>query len=268
MNVPVVVAGILLVVINFFWQLRAIGQTEMNGRVNEFRFRCRSGLFPLSDMLVAKFRSASRQSGHFYQKREAPLGRVSVPLHLSSQQTARLETQLISLLDLLRGSTDSGMTIPDALRLACHQSDEDGELGSFLRDLHVRKASGFSLGEALHLTGMQSTALIARLCLDLQLVLKAGSQASEVLGRLRLQAANSVERRRKLRSATAQMRLQGRIVAFAPAFVALPLALLRPQHFLFFVHSMDGMLAGIFALIFWFSGFLWLQKLMATGEAA
>ena len=180
-----------------------------------------------------------------WQNGESPLAR-----HLDAKRRAAFNEQLPEALATMTNALRAGFSLSQAFDSVVEQGDApmSEEFAVLQRQLRVGMPFEDALESLSRRVGSDDLTLVTTAILVSR---KTGGNVTEIFDRISETIRGRQKVARKVKSLTAQGRLQGVIVSAMPVFLGVAMTLVKPKMMIPFLTSPAGVLAvlGMFALI-------------------
>ena len=180
---------------------------------------------------------------------------------LASRRRAAFESQLPDVLDSLVGSLKSGFGLEQGLRLAADQVADPmrQELGLVLREVGVGSTLEVALAAlAARMPGEDLRLFVAAVALARE----TGGSLAEVFGELAATVRSRRQVEGRMRSLTAQGRLQGVVVGALPVALGTAMYLIQPEMMRRFLNSPTGWALMALGAGLELVGVLWIRRIL------
>jgi tight adherence protein B len=180
---------------------------------------------------------------------------------LEARRRAAFETQLVDALDGLAGSLRGGFSLEQGLKLLADRAASP--LGQELRFLRREMEVGAPLETALaHLEARLPGEDLRLLVVAVTLAREVGGNLAEILGELAVTLRRRREVQGRLKSLTAQGRLQGVVLGAVPVALGAALYVVQPEMMRKFLVSPKGWAVLALAAALETAGILWIRRIV------
>ena len=181
---------------------------------------------------------------------------------LRAQRLERFNQQLVNALTGMSNALKAGFSIQQAFESVVKEGDAPiaQEFAMFLQQLRVGMTFEDALADMDKRIGSEDLTLMIQ---SIEIARQTGGNLTEVFDRI---AATIRERQRvegKIKSLTAQGKIQGNVVGAMPLVLGLALYMLDPQMMLTFVQSYIGIFILLLVLVLEILGALVIRKIVA-----
>lgn len=184
-----------------------------------------------------------------------------VLVFLKERRRLRFNLQLVDALTHMSNALKAGFSINQAFETIVENGENPiaQEFGLFLQQIRV----GVSFNEALanmdQRVGSDDLTLV---CTSIDIARRTGGNLTEIFDKISLTIRERMRIESRVRTLTAQGRLQGLIVGGMPVVLGIFLTILRPSMMLPFFASLTGMVAIFTVLILLTLGGLMIRKII------
>lgn len=180
---------------------------------------------------------------------------------LKLRRLEKFNAQLVNALTGMSNALKAGFSIQQAFESVVKEGQNPiaQEFGMFLQQLRVGVHFEEALADMDRRMGSEDLTLMIQ---SIEIARQTGGNLTEVFDRI---AATIRERRRiegKIKSLTAQGRIQGRVVGAMPFFLGIALYLLDPSMILGFIQSYVGMFVLLLVIVLEICGILVIRKIV------
>jgi tight adherence protein B len=184
-----------------------------------------------------------------------------VLIFLKERRRLRFNLQLVDALTHMSNALKAGFSINQAFETIVENGENPiaQEFGLFLQQIRV----GVSFNEALanmdQRVGSDDLTLV---CTSIDIARRTGGNLTEIFDKISLTIRERMRIESRVRTLTAQGRLQGLIVGSMPIILGVALTLLRPSMMIPFLTSLTGMIAIFTVLVLLTLGGLMIRKII------
>lgn len=180
---------------------------------------------------------------------------------LKRRRLERFNTQLAPALDAMSNALKAGFSIQQAFSSIVDEGEAPiaQEFSMFLQQLRIGVTFEDAMAEMEKRMGSEDLTLMVQ---SIEIARQTGGNLTEVFDRI---SETIRERRRiegKIKSLTAQGRIQGRVVSAMPVLLGAGMYLIDPQMMRAFVQSTAGMLVLLIVLILEILGTIFINKIV------
>ena len=191
-----------------------------------------------------------------WQNGDSPLAR-----HLDAKRRAAFNAQLPEALATMTNALRAGFSISQAFDSVVEQGDKpmSEEFAILQQQLRIGMSFEDALESLSQRVGSDDLTLVTTAILVSR---KTGGNVTEIFDKISETIRGRMRVERKVRSLTAQGRLQGAVVSLMPLFLGVVMTLIKPKMMIPFLTSPAGVLAvgAMFALIAF--GWLMIRKIV------
>lgn len=191
-----------------------------------------------------------------WQPGTSPLAR-----YLNNRRRARFNEQLPDALATMNNALRAGLSINQSFESVVENGESPlaDEFKILLQSLKI----GMTMEEALEATnervGSEDFSLV---CTAILISRKTGGNVTEIFDKISDTIRGRMKIERKVRTLTAQGRLQGIIVSLMPVFLGVAMTLLKPEMMLPFLFSPIGVAAVLAMIALIVLGWLMIRKII------
>ncbi|MBO6066635.1 MAG: type II secretion system F family protein [Kiritimatiellae bacterium] len=191
-----------------------------------------------------------------WQPETSPLAR-----YLNARRRARFNEQLPDALATMNNALRAGLSINQSFESVVENGESPlaDEFKILLQSLKI----GMTMEEALEATnervGSEDFSLV---CTAILISRKTGGNVTEIFDKISDTIRGRMKIERKVRTLTAQGRLQGIIVSLMPVFLGVAMTLLKPEMMLPFLFSPIGVAAVLAMVALIVLGWLMIRKII------
>lgn len=180
---------------------------------------------------------------------------------LRKRRLRRFNMQLIDTLLSLSNSLKAGFSITQAIEAVVREGENPiaQEFSVFLHETRVGVKFSDALDNMERRVGSVDLTLVVR---AIDIARRTGGNLTEILEKISATIRERVRIENRIRTLTAQGRLQGIVVGIMPLVIAAVLAVLDPQLVMPFFHSAYGILTALVVAILVACGALMIRKII------
>ena len=180
---------------------------------------------------------------------------------LKRRRVERFNAQLASALDTMSNALKAGFSIQQAFSTVVEEGDAPiaQEFSMFLQQLRIGVSFEDALSEMEQRMGSEDLTLMVQ---SIEIARQTGGNLTEVFDRI---AETIRERRRiegKIKSLTAQGRIQGRVVSAMPLLLGLGMYFIDPQMMMTFFRSTAGIVILLIVVLLEILGAVFINKIV------
>lgn len=178
------------------------------------------------------------------------------------RRAARMNTQVVDLIDVLASSLRSGFGFLQSIELAARQQDDPlgGELKQVLREVSL----GMSTEDALDRLVVRSEDQdIEMVITAVQIQRRVGGNLAEVLDNISHMIRDRTRVRGEVKTLTAQARMSAWIVGLLPIALSLIITLIQPDYIGTLFTDAVGRLLVMIAIVLQITGFILVRRIAA-----
>lgn len=215
-----------------------------------------AGLFGVMAAGIAYYLAAGVKINATWQAGESPLAK-----YLNNRRRRKFNEQLPDALATMSNALRAGLSINQAFESVIEngQAPISGEFAILVQSLKV----GMSLEEALEtMTDRVGSDDLQLVNMAILISRKTGGNVTEIFDKISETIRGRMKIERKIRTLTAQGRLQGVVVSLMPVFLALAMMALKPKMMTAFVFSWTGAVSLLATGALILAGWLMIRKII------
>ena len=184
-----------------------------------------------------------------------------VLVFLKERRRLRFNLQLVDALTHMSNALKAGFSINQAFETIVENGENpiSQEFGLFLQQIRVGVSFNEALGNMDQRVGSDDLTLV---CTSIDIARRTGGNLTEIFDKISLTIRERMRIESRVRTLTAQGRLQGIIVGSMPIVLGVALTIIRPSMMLPFLTSLTGMVAIFVMIILLTLGALMIRKII------
>ncbi len=191
-----------------------------------------------------------------WQNGDSPLAR-----YLDAKRRDKFNSQLPEALATMSNALRAGFSISQAIDSVVEQSDKpmSDEFAILQQQLKIGMSFEGALESLSERVGSEDLTLVTTAIL---IARKTGGNVTEIFDKISDTIRGRMKIERKVKSLTAQGRMQGLVVSAMPIFLGLVMTILKPKMMIPFLTSITGILAMVAMSVLIVIGWLMIRKII------
>lgn len=191
-----------------------------------------------------------------WQNGDSPLAR-----YLDAKRRDKFNSQLPEALATMSNALRAGFSISQAIDSVVEQSDKpmSDEFAILQQQLKIGMSFDGALESLSERVGSEDLTLVTTAIL---IARKTGGNVTEIFDKISDTIRGRMKIERKVKSLTAQGRMQGLVVSAMPIFLGLVMTILKPKMMIPFLTSITGILAMVAMSVLIVIGWLMIRKII------
>lgn len=191
-----------------------------------------------------------------WQNGDSPLAR-----YLDAKRRDKFNSQLPEALATMSNALRAGFSISQAIDSVVEQSDKpmSDEFAILQQQLKIGMSFEGALESLSERVGSEDLTLVTTAIL---IARKTGGNVTEIFDKISDTIRGRMKIERKVKSLTAQGRMQGLVVSAMPIFLGLVMTILKPKMMIPFLTSITGILAMVVMSVLIVIGWLMIRKII------
>ena len=180
---------------------------------------------------------------------------------LREQRRLRFNLQLVDALSHMSNALKAGFSINQAFETIVENGENpiSQEFGLFLQQIRVGVSFNDALSNMDQRVGSDDLTIV---CTSIDIARRTGGNLTEIFDKISLTIRERMRIESRVRTLTAQGRLQGIIVGSMPIVLGVGLTIVRPSMMMTFLTSLNGMIAVFVMFILLTCGALLIRKII------
>ena len=184
-----------------------------------------------------------------------------------NREEKKIILELPGLIEFLKSYLLSGLHLPLALKSLLIQKKWCFPISSALSTICIHYSQGKGFTESLKFgisiaKEKKSRQFLFLLLTTIRQACTSSENVTQILEKVKQKALDSIQLERKIKTTTAQMKLQSFVIILSPIFLALILLLISPNNILFFVQTGVGKFLLFFMIVMNFLGAYFLNRIL------